>query len=725
MSTLSDSVLKRKREETTPASKKLKGSVEDTENINPNKKTSKIPVLKLNNSTLSTSSNSSTNLSTITTPTTTTAARKPPLQTTSSRTSTIRANATSKINTRPPTSTTTTQRTSIYNKKPPTTNLNNTMMAPSNARQYGSISRVNSGLKKPQPDNTKIELEQTKTQLVTVEEENKDLKEKIDEQSLQLKDLVQLEERAKCLTNQATKYHEENIQLKSINKTQEIELGALRTVQEKLQTDNIEYRVKVSTLEKEIDREKKQAEMEKATLKVQYESEIRIQKEQFEHQIVELTEIKDKEHNLTKERLNKEISRVKTELDRVQVDLNYSVEDANAKAEKISNLEEIIRQQAEQIQTLESKRHKDENERRRLHNLIQELKGNIRVYCRVKPAQDIKCIAYPDNDVDERSINIQEENRTTATGNVSEGKKYFFQFDKVFRPNSSQKEIFYEISQLVQSALDGFKVCIFAYGQTGSGKTYTMEGPPKDVISKLEPQQQQELSGMIPRSVDQIFETADQLKEKGWTFSIVASFLEIYNENIRDLLDSANKEGTKYEIKHSKDGSTSVTGLKYVPVDRPERVQELLKIACKNRAVAATNSNERSSRSHSVFTLQITGRNENTDQTTQGVLNLVDLAGSERIGNSNTTGERLKETQSINLSLTCLSSVVTALSNKASFIPYRDSKLTYLLQNCLGGESKTLMFVNIDPENVNETVQSLRFASKVNACEVHASRKIK
>ncbi|KAG2377992.1 hypothetical protein C9374_008614 [Naegleria lovaniensis] len=690
---LDPNVLKRKRVvDQDSSSKKLKGSVpssNDMENTNPNLKPSKIPIPKHSQSTSLNSSSLSSNNAT------TTSSNLKGISS-SNRTSIIRANATSRITTnRLAPSSTPSSRVSQY-QKPSTTNsrqsVSRTMTAPQTAKQ--------TNIQKQEHETTKHELDQTKSQLSQLSDENKQLKSKIDEQLVQLQDLIQLEEKTKSLETLSLKYQEDSIQLKSINKTQEIEIHALKGLQEKLQMDNIDLRVKVSSLEKEIEIEKKQSEMDKATLKIQYESEIRIQKEHFEQQLNEVTEIKDKEHNLTKERLTKEVSRVKSELDRVQFELNCSIDDANTKSEKIRELEAKIHQQLEHIQNLENKRHHDESERRRLHNIIQELKGNIRVYCRVKPAQEIKCISYPDADVDERSINIQEDSRVTATGASAEGKKYYFQFDKVFKPNSTQKEIFYEISQLVQSALDGFKVCIFAYGQTGSGKTYTMEGPPKDLISNLDSEKQEALAGMIPRSVDQIFESAEKLKEKGWTFTIVASFLEIYNETIRDLLDSTNKDNVKYDIKHGKDGSTTVTGLKYVNVNRPQQVQELLRIASKNRAVAATLSNDRSSRSHSVFTLQITGRNDNTDQTTQGVLNLVDLAGSERISNNHpTNSDRIKETQNINLSLTCLSSVVTALANKASYVPYRDSKLTFLLQNCLGGDAKTLMFVNIDPEN--------------------------
>jgi len=163
-------------------------------------------------------------------------------------------------------------------------------------------------------------------------------------------------------------------------------------------------------------------------------------------------------------------------------------------------------------------------------------------------------------------------------------------------------------------------------------------------------------------------------------------------------------------------------------VTNGEKIGHLLKRAKKNRAVAATNCNERSSRSHSVFMLKIVGKNSITSESCTGTLNLVDLAGSERLKDSGSTGLRLDETKNINSSLAALSKVMMALANnKDGHIPYRDSKLTHLLMNSLGGNSKTLMFVNLSPKenNWNETLNSLRFAKRVNNCQIGtASKKV-
>lgn len=249
---------------------------------------------------------------------------------------------------------------------------------------------------------------------------------------------------------------------------------------------------------------------------------------------------------------------------------------------------------------------------------------------------------------------------------------------------------------------------IFAYGQTGSGKTHTMSS----------------LDGMIPRAVSQIYKAANDLKSKGWEYTMEGSFLEIYCENMRDLLASRGTPA-KLDIKHDeKKKSTQVDGLTTVKLDSPSRVDDILELAARNRTVAATAANERSSRSHSVFMLALEGKNEGTGERSRGVLNLIDLAGSERLNHSHAVGDRLKETQAINKSLSCLADVIYALGNDQSHIPYRNSKLTYLLQYSLGGNSKTLMFVNVSPlkEHVGETLCSLRFATKVNSTQIGTAK---
>lgn len=402
-------------------------------------------------------------------------------------------------------------------------------------------------------------------------------------------------------------------------------------------------------------------------------------------------------------------------------------EASRAKDQTASDLKERLEAAQALIVELEGKVQTGETLRRKLHNDVQELKGNIRVFCRVRPLLKSE-FSRPDARMEDelghfvlggRTGEEQEEiqmlqESESASGNAQH-KTFPFAFDKVFGPGATQDVVFDEISQLVQSALDGYRVCIFAYGQTGSGKTFTMEGGARN---------DQQQAGMIPRAVQQIFSTAEALKEKGWSFALEASYLEIYNESIRDLLSGPSEDGGKYEIRHA-NGRTTVTDLHVVPVGSPSEVMSLLGKAAHNRAVAETQCNERSSRSHSVFTLRLVGENSITTEKVDGLLNLIDLAGSERLSQSGSTGDRLKETQAINKSLSSLGDVIYALANKESHVPFRNSKLTYLLQHSLGGNCKTLMFVNVSPArgNFQETLCSLRFATKVNACQIGTARR--
>ncbi|GFR84656.1 kinesin-like protein [Elysia marginata] len=195
-------------------------------------------------------------------------------------------------------------------------------------------------------------------------------------------------------------------------------------------------------------------------------------------------------------------------------------------------------------------------------------------------------------------------------------------------------------------------------------------------------------------------------------------------ENIFDLTKRSARD-EKLEIKLLGKGDVHVPKLAIWEVTSEDQVFKLLRKACENRSVAETKCNQRSSRSHSVFQLRLEGTNPITGEASKGLLNLVDLAGSERVKDSGSEGLRLVEAQSINKSLSNLGNVIMALGNKEKHIPYRNSKLTYLLQNSLGGNSKTLMFVNISPkeECFNETLNSLRFATKVNQCNIGTAQK--
>ena len=311
---------------------------------------------------------------------------------------------------------------------------------------------------------------------------------------------------------------------------------------------------------------------------------------------------------------------------------------------------------------------KEETLRRKLHNQVQELKGNIRVFCRVRPPlsqepeSGVADFQYPDQAEEAREISITGPEEKNSFGAVTR-KNSAFSFDRVFEPAAQNAEVFDEISQLVQSALDGYNVCIFCYGQTGSGKTYTMSSP----------------DGMIPRTVLQIYDCARNLEGKGWTYTMEGNFVEVYNENLNDLLGKAEElDKKKHEIRHDLQRcKTTITDITTAKLDSPHMVESILRRASANRTVAATRANERSSRSHSVFILRLIGENAVTGERSEGTLNLVDLAGSERLSQSEVTGQRLKETQSINRSLSCLGDVIAALGQgkEGGHIPYRNSKV--------------------------------------------------
>lgn len=225
---------------------------------------------------------------------------------------------------------------------------------------------------------------------------------------------------------------------------------------------------------------------------------------------------------------------------------------------------------------------------------------------------------------------------------------------------------------------------------------------------------------MIPRTVELLFKKKENLETMGWKYLIRCSFLEIYNDTIKDLLNPGGK--APLEIRFNEGRGTTVTNLLEKDIESPYEFYKLMQKAQESRATASTNFNEHSSRSHAVTKISIEGRKRDHKSVFLGSLHLVDLAGSESA--KTTQNERLAETKNINKSLATLGDVMFALYNKDNHVPYRNSKLTYLLQSCLGGNSKTLMIVNISPfeDCFNETMNSLRFAAKVKEVKTTSRR---
>lgn len=360
---------------------------------------------------------------------------------------------------------------------------------------------------------------------------------------------------------------------------------------------------------------------------------------------------------------------LETSMRSLRAQIDFLESDNKSQSHAFVDLETRLQNALRCTAEVNEKLRKEETLRRKLHNQVQELKGNIRVFCRVRPSlssepkDDAARITYPDTGADSKEIEILGQEEKSSLGNITT-KKNSFAFDRIFTPDSVNEDVFGEISQLVQSALDGYNVCIFCYGQTGSGKTHTMSAE----------------DGMIPRAVHQIYDTAKSLEEKGWKYSMEGSFVEVYNENLNDLLGKPDEfDKKKHEIRHDMQKcKTTITDITTVDLDTPDTVESILHQATANRSVAATKANERSSRSHSVFILKLVGENSTTGEKSEGTLNLVDLAGSERLGHSKATGERLKETQNINKSLSCLGDVIGALGQgkEGGHVPYRNSKVS-------------------------------------------------
>ncbi|KAJ0660091.1 putative minus-end-directed kinesin ATPase [Helianthus annuus] len=372
----------------------------------------------------------------------------------------------------------------------------------------------------------------------------------------------------------------------------------------------------------------------------------------------------------------------------------------------LNNMTSAVQALVAQCEDLKVKYNEEQAKRRKLHNQVEDAKGNIRVFCRCRPLSKSEsstgCSTVVDFD-------------TASNGELgilnSGSTKKTFKFDRVFTPNDNQVDVFSQASPLVTSVLDGYNVCIFAYGQTGTGKTFTMEGTEGN-------------RGVNYRTLEELFKIAKERIDT-FTYDISVSVLEVYNEQIRDLLTTSSSTSKKLEIKQASEGHHNIPGLVEAKVENIQQVWNVLRAGSSARAVGSNNVNEHSSRSHCMLSIMVRAKNLINGECTRSKLWLVDLAGSERLGKTEAQGERLKEAQNINRSLSALGDVISALANKSSHIPYRNSKLTHLLQDSLGGDSKTLMFVQISPSehDLSETLSSLNFATRVRGVELGPARK--
>lgn len=361
----------------------------------------------------------------------------------------------------------------------------------------------------------------------------------------------------------------------------------------------------------------------------------------------------------------------------------------------------LVRQVNDLVKEREILRSKYDDEtlmRKRLHNIIEDMKGKIRVFCRVRPMSnsEVQIGSLPVvTIVDQYTLKLRLKKELLQG---QEGyKEEEYAFDACFGDRTGQEEVFEDTKMLMQSAIDGFNVCVFAYGQTGSGKTYTIQGTPDN-------------PGIVPRALQELF-LIKQRMEKTGAYSIVFEcyMVELYLDQLHDLLRLPEKndihgKGVKLELREDPTtGLINVMNVSMHCIKSLEDANQVYKHGTLSRKTAKTSMNEDSSRSHFVFTLIVHTTNLNTNQKSSAKLSFVDLAGSEMVKKSNPSFAQLKETRAINKSLTALKDVISALSTGTAnqYVPYRNNKLTHLMRDSIGGNSKTLMFVNISPADYN------------------------
>ncbi|CAK9866803.1 unnamed protein product [Sphagnum jensenii] len=366
----------------------------------------------------------------------------------------------------------------------------------------------------------------------------------------------------------------------------------------------------------------------------------------------------------------------------------------------------ILKRQADQILELEALYKEEQILRKRYFNMMEDMKGKIRVYARWRP------LSEKEHRENQRNV-LSSPDEFTLEHPWKEDKPKQHQFDHVFDQFATQEQIFNDTKYLVQSAIDGYNVCIFAYGQTGSGKTFTIYGSDTD-------------PGLTPRATRELFHCMKRDSKK-FSFALKVYMLEIYQDTLIDLLLPKNGGKPKrLEIKKDPKGMVVVENVTLMPIVSLDELESIVAKGLEKRHTSGTQMNAESSRSHLILSIIIESTNLQTQVLVRGKLSFVDLAGSERVKKSGSSGEQLKEAQSINKSLSALGDVISALATEEQHIPYRNHKLTMLMSDSLGGNAKTLMFVNISPadSNLDETHNSLCYATRVRSIINEASKNL-
>ncbi|KAH1113253.1 hypothetical protein J1N35_006631 [Gossypium stocksii] len=365
----------------------------------------------------------------------------------------------------------------------------------------------------------------------------------------------------------------------------------------------------------------------------------------------------------------------------------------------------ILKMQGAQLAELEVLYKEEQILRKRYFNTIEDMKGKVRVFCRLRPLNEKEMLEK------ERKV-LMGLDEFTVEHPWKDDKAKQHMYDRVFDDSATQEDIFEDTRYLVQSAVDGYNVCIFAYGQTGSGKTFTIYGSDNN-------------PGLTPRAIAELFKILRRDSNK-FSFSLKAYMVELYQDTLVDLLLPKNAKRPKLDIKKDSKGMVAVENATVIPISTFEELKSIIQRGSERRHISGTQMNEESSRSHLILSVVIESTNLQTQSVARGKLSFVDLAGSERVKKSGSVGDQLKEAQSINKSLSALGDVISALSSGSQHIPYRNHKLTMLMSDSLGGNAKTLMFVNVSPaeSNLDETYNSLTYASRVRSIVNDASKNI-
>mmetsp|Transcript_13440 Transcript_13440/g.20312 ORF Transcript_13440/g.20312 Transcript_13440/m.20312 type:complete len:990 (+) Transcript_13440:473-3442(+) len=540
--------------------------------------------------------------------------------------------------------------------------------------------------------NAERELKKLKTLQLAKEQEYKTLQQELESANIQLADVQEQEKRIREKREEEKKEYEKKLEDMRMKQTE---------LTEKLKSDV------ASRIESAL--EKKNKEVEK------YQAREDAIKQKIVTLVGELNKTRGERDDLQArveklEKFTTASQKMLTKLKKkIQEDAHFK-DDYEVATKKLKSFQK-------EYDEMQGTLHSSQEKVRKLYNQIEDMKGKIRVYARCRPFND------KDPEPQETITHFIDDTSMKVVP-LNDREERVYNFNRVFRPDSSQDEVFKDTKDLIRSSLDGYNVCIFAYGQTGTGKTWTITG-------------KQGQEGLVPKAIREVYDLINK-RSKLWDTTIEIQMLELYCDKLRDLLDTkdikanfdpkvhlTSKNGS-YDIKPDSHGNMVVTNTISCGAKTVDDCFSIYEEGQQARKVRKTGMNDESSRSHLIFTLHIHSVNKTSGGVTIGKLTMVDLAGSE---NSKKTGledeQAQKEALSINKSLLALGEVINALSEGRQFVPYRTNKLTQLLSDSLGGNAKTLMFVCIGPSAYNtvETINSLNYAERVKKIKNTVSKK--